>query len=56
MTMPSTERAERSAPWLASRQPAITGLRNTPSRFDADALHKAAGTLPPATDVKAIGA
>ena len=37
-----------------SRKPAIRGVRKTPSRFDAEALHIAAGTLPPATDVKAI--
>jgi hypothetical protein len=45
-----------SRPWLASRKPAISGVRKTPSRLDAVALHIAAGTLPPATDVKTIEA
>ena len=54
--MAKAERAEKSAPWLASKKPAITGVRKMPKRFDVDALHKAAGTLPPATDVKAIEA
>ena len=45
-----------SRPWRASRKPAIRGVRKTPSRFEAVALHIAAGTLPPATDVKAIEA
>src|SRR5271166_267197 len=52
--MPRTDRAEMSRPWLASRKPAIRGVKNTPSRLEAVALHIAAGTLPPATDVKTI--
>src|ERR1700722_10704749 len=52
--MERTERAEMSRPCRVSRKPAIRGVRKTPSRFDAEALHSAAGTLPPATDVKAI--
>ena len=55
-TMARTERAEISRPWRVSRKPAIRGVRKTPSRFEAEALHSAAGTLPPATDVKAIEA
>jgi hypothetical protein len=31
-------------------------VRKIPNRFDADALHSAAGALPPATEVKAIEA
>src|ERR1700688_4007856 len=54
--MERTERAEMSRPCRVSRKPAIRGVRKTPSRFEAEALHSAAGTLPPATDVKAIEA
>src|SRR3984957_18949379 len=54
--MARTERAETSMPWRASRKPAIRGVRKTASRLDAVALHIAAGTLPPATDVKTIEA
>ena len=39
-----------------SRKPAIRGVRKTPARLEAVALHIAAGTLPPATDVKTIDA
>src|ERR1700677_1332967 len=52
--MARTERTEISRPCRVSRKPAIRGVRKTPSRFDAEALHIAAGTLPPATEVKAI--
>src|ERR1700760_4168977 len=34
----------------------MSGVRKIPKRFDADALHIAAGTLPRATEVKAIEA
>ncbi|MCW0417071.1 hypothetical protein NB689_002825 [Xanthomonas sacchari] len=34
--------------------PISSGVRNTPSRLDSEALHTAAGTLPPAIEVKAI--
>src|ERR1700724_3276262 len=54
--MERTERAEMSRPCRVSRKPAIRGVTKTPSRFEAEALHSAAGTLPPATDVKAIEA
>src|SRR5271165_1613607 len=54
--MAKTERAETTTPWPASKKPAIKGVRKTPRRFDAEALHNAAGTLPPATEVKAIEA
>jgi hypothetical protein len=47
---------EISRPWLLSSSPAIRGVRTTPTRLEAVALHIAAGTLPPATDVKTIEA
>src|SRR5579883_525449 len=53
--MSSMEWADSGA-LLASSKPAISGASTVPSRFDVEALHNAAGTLPPAIDVKAIDA
>ena len=54
----------QSFAWLSDMTMAFTAptaegtmeieVRPMPMRFDADALHTAAGTLPPAIEVKAI--
>ena len=41
-------------PCLPRSSIARTGVATTPSMFDADAAQTAAGTLPPAMDVKAM--
>ncbi len=41
-------------PCATTSSPTRTGVRNMPSRLEADALQTAAGTLPRATEVKAI--
>jgi hypothetical protein len=43
-------------PDVFSARPASSGVRNIPRRLDAEALHSAAATFPPAIDVKATEA
>src|SRR3546814_10826205 len=45
---------DRATPLAWSNQPARRGLMKTPRKFDSDAAHNAAATLPPAIDVNAI--
>src|SRR3546814_17986173 len=57
MILPTASREKTGAPLVATpamTRPARSGVRNTPSRLDADALQTAAETLPRAMEVKAI--
>src|SRR3546814_19154695 len=45
---------DRATPLAWSNQTARRGLMKTPRKFDSDAAHNAAATLPPAIDVNAI--
>lgn len=47
-----TEAPEALAVW--KRRPTSRGVRKTPRRLEAEAAQTAAGTLPPATEVKAM--
>ena len=49
--MARTERAEMSSPCRVRRKPAIKGVRKTPSRFDAEALHSAAEASEDSTEL-----
>ena len=51
--MSPTARGEMP-PWVLSSRPASNGVSRMPSRLDAVAAHRAAGTLPRAIEVKAI--
>ena len=50
------ESSEAAAPArsVETSSPTSSGVTNTPSRVEADALHTAAGMLPRAIDVKAM--
>ena len=50
------QRIEREAAWppVANSRPTSSGVRNMPKMLEADAAQMAAGTLPPAIEVKAI--
>src|SRR3546814_17251293 len=45
---------DRATPLAWSNQPARRGLMKTPRKFDSDAAHNPAATLPPAVDVNEI--
>ena len=53
--MRPTESSDTPAPPCGSTMTfTSSGVTNTPSKVEADALHTAAGTLPLAKDVKAM--
>ena len=45
-------RSPRLSPWACSRSPTSRGVSAMPMMLDSEALHSAAATLPPATEVK----
>ena len=51
--MPLSACVEKPAPAAGSISDTSSGVRKTPRRFETDALHNAAGTLPRAIDVNA---